>query len=184
MDTFWDLFKKNFVPFLSPYWDNIALWRSLTLGSIALVLIGYKYRYKLAAYIAGENFKKHDKKVFETLQKVLIEEEIEDITETLANTYQISEEQFAKLKGMREAMIAIENYYLDKRISKKSFVLYEHLMHMMNAINHGFEYDSNAKVLRLLNNKHWAKHLIDSHALHTQYKYRLYRLEIKKVLLI
>ena len=83
MDRLVDLWVKNLEPWVTPYWDSVALWRTLSLLLFSVVVLAVVFRSRLAGLLRIEERRGHDLAAFRACDSILTEAELAEWLDTL-----------------------------------------------------------------------------------------------------
>jgi hypothetical protein len=120
MDKFYDLIEKHLEPFLEPLWNNIVFWRSIALVIIGLMLLGYKKRRRLAAFILKDKYENHDKMVFERINAVLDESKLEVVFAEIHKPEFLDKGGVVRLNDFTMVLTRTENKFFTQSIQSKA----------------------------------------------------------------
>jgi hypothetical protein len=128
MDELWKIilnaWRSSFEPYLTPLWDSIVVWRGLGLTLVVALMVAYRNRDRLRAWLIEEPRKvMRDRLIFKQVNAILTEETLYAQLEALPH----DRTSMARLERLRSFLSAEGNQFFSRTISETSNQLVESL---------------------------------------------------------
>jgi hypothetical protein len=91
-----EAWKKQLGPMLAPWWDSAGLWRTVALGFVTLVVIGWRSRDRARAWLLQPVKRQRDKHVFRQANAILPEPELYALLVQLERGQTVKLDRFAR----------------------------------------------------------------------------------------
>ena len=91
-----EAWKQQLEPILAPWWDSAGLWRTVALGFVTLMVVGWRFRDRARAWLLQPVKRQRDKHVFRQANAILPEPELYALLGQLERGQTVKLERFAR----------------------------------------------------------------------------------------
>ncbi len=92
-----EAWKQQLGPMLAPWWDSAGLWRTVALGFVTILVIGWRSRDRARAWLLQPVKRQRDKHVFRQANAILPEPELYALLGQLERGQAVKLERFSRL---------------------------------------------------------------------------------------